>query len=133
MIVVGVTGGIGSGKSTVAGLLVGRGAVLIDADEVAREVVEPGRPAYAKVVGRFGGGVVAADGSLDRSVIARMSGVLSPPPSSKVSARARRSRGPRHTERPKTEAERPRTAHARNADAAPAAASGGRACMKFLL
>jgi dephospho-CoA kinase len=70
MIVVGLTGGIGSGKSTVAGLLVGRGAVLIDADEVAREVVEPGRPAYAKVVGRFGGGVVAADGSLDRSVIA---------------------------------------------------------------
>ena len=48
MIVVGLTGGIGSGKSTVAALLVERGAVLIDADEVAREVVEPGRLAHAK-------------------------------------------------------------------------------------
>ena len=70
MIVVGLTGGIGSGKSTVAAMLVERGAVLIDADEVAREVVEPGRGAYAKVVERFGPGVVAPDGSLDRSAMA---------------------------------------------------------------
>ena len=70
MIVVGLTGGIGSGKTTVAALLVERGAVLIDADEVAREVVEPGRQAHAKVVERFGDGVVAPDGSLDRSAIA---------------------------------------------------------------
>jgi dephospho-CoA kinase len=70
MIVIGLTGGIGSGKSTVAGMLVERGAVLIDADEVAREVVEPGRAAHAKVVERFGDDVVAADGCLDRAAIA---------------------------------------------------------------
>ena len=51
MIVVGLTGGIGSGKSTVGAMLVERGAVLIDADVMAREVVEPGRPAYGRVVG----------------------------------------------------------------------------------
>jgi dephospho-CoA kinase len=70
MIVVGLTGGIGSGKSTVAALLAERGAVVIDADEVARAVVEPGRRAYTKVVERFGSEVVASDGSLDRSAIA---------------------------------------------------------------
>ncbi|MGA2803894.1 MAG: dephospho-CoA kinase [Acidimicrobiales bacterium] len=70
MIVVGLTGGIGSGKSTVAAMLVERGAVLIDADELAREVVEPGRRAHAKVVERFGPRVVAPDGSLDRSAMA---------------------------------------------------------------
>jgi len=70
MIVVGLTGGIGSGKSTVAAMLAERGAVLIDADELAREVVEPGRPAYAKVAERFGAGVVAPDGSLDRPALA---------------------------------------------------------------
>ena len=70
MIVIGLTGGIGSGKSTVAGMLVERGAVLIDADEVAREVVEPGRAAHAKVVERFGDDVVAPDRCLDRSAIA---------------------------------------------------------------
>ena len=70
MIVVGLTGGIGSGKSTVAAMLMRRGAVLIDADEIADEVVEPGRPAYAKVVERFGDEVVAADGRLDRPALA---------------------------------------------------------------
>jgi dephospho-CoA kinase len=70
VIVIGLTGGIGSGKSTVAARLVERGAVLIDADQVARQVVVPGRPAYARVVDRFGENVVAADGSLDRSAIA---------------------------------------------------------------
>ncbi len=70
MVVVGLTGGIGSGKSTVAAMLVERGAVLIDADEVAREVVEPGRRAYAKVVERFGPRVVAPDGRLDRAAMA---------------------------------------------------------------
>jgi len=70
VIVVGLTGGIGSGKSTVGALLVARGAVLIDADELAREVVEPGRPAYGKVVERFGEDVVRPDGSLDRAAIA---------------------------------------------------------------
>jgi len=70
MIVIGLTGGIGSGKSIVGARLVEHGAVLIDADEIAREVVEPGRRGYAKVVERFGDGVVAADGGLDREAIA---------------------------------------------------------------
>ena len=70
MIVIGLTGGIGSGKSSVAARLVERGAVLVDADALAREVVEPGRAAYAKVVERFGEGVVEEDGTLDRAAIA---------------------------------------------------------------
>lgn len=70
MVVVGLTGGIGSGKSTVAGLLVDRGAELIDADVVARQVVEPGEPALAALVDRFGPGVLASDGSLDRGALA---------------------------------------------------------------
>lgn len=70
MIVVGLTGGIGSGKSTVARLLVERGAVLVDADEVARDVVEPGTEGLARVVERFGRGVLLPDGSLDRAGLA---------------------------------------------------------------
>lgn len=70
MIAIGLTGGIGSGKSTVAALLVERGAVLIDADRLAREVVEPGRPAYDQIRARFGDGVVASDGSIDRPALA---------------------------------------------------------------
>jgi len=64
---VGLTGGIGSGKSTVAHRLAGRGAVLIDADAVAREVVEPGTPGLAAVVAAFGTEVQGADGTLDRA------------------------------------------------------------------
>jgi dephospho-CoA kinase len=63
---VGLTGGIGSGKSEVARRLVARGAVLIDADRVAREVVEPGTPGLAAVVAEFGEDVLLPDGSLDR-------------------------------------------------------------------
>lgn len=70
MIAIGLTGGIGSGKSTVASMLVERGAVLIDADVLAREVVEPGREAFGKVRSRFGDDVLAADGSLDRAALA---------------------------------------------------------------
>lgn len=70
VLLVGLTGGIGSGKSTVSAMLAERGAVVIDADVIAREVVEPGRPAYAAVVERFGPSVVAADGRLDRPAIA---------------------------------------------------------------
>jgi dephospho-CoA kinase len=66
----GLTGGIGSGKSTVAELLVQRGAVLIDADRIARQVVAPGAPAYQPLVDRFGSGIVAADGTIDRSALA---------------------------------------------------------------
>ena len=70
MLVVGLTGGIGSGKSTVAALLAARGAVVIDADQLAREAVVPGSPGHAAVVARFGPGVVAPDGSLDRRALA---------------------------------------------------------------
>lgn len=69
---VGLTGGIGSGKSTVAAKLAERGAVVVDADLVAREVVEPGRPAYEAVVERFGGAVVERGGELDRAALARI-------------------------------------------------------------
>ena len=72
MLAVGLTGGIGSGKSAVAGLLVERGAVLIDADQVAREVVEPGGPAYQPLIDRFGSGIVSADGTLDRQALAKV-------------------------------------------------------------
>jgi len=70
MLMVGLTGGIGAGKSTVARLLADRGAVVIDADRIAREVVEPGTPTLAKLVERFGPGILRADGSLDRPVLA---------------------------------------------------------------
>lgn len=70
MVVVGLTGGIGSGKSTVGQLLVERGAVLIDADVVARQVVEPDQPALAALVDRFGSGVLGPDGRLDRGALA---------------------------------------------------------------
>lgn len=67
---VGLTGGIGSGKSVVARLLVAHGAVLIDADALAREVVEPGTPGLRRIVEEFGEDVLAADGSLDRRRVA---------------------------------------------------------------
>ena len=70
MITVGLTGGIGSGKSTVAGLLASYGAVVVDADLLAREAVAPGTPGLARVVEEFGRGVLAADGSLDRPRLA---------------------------------------------------------------
>lgn len=72
MLLVGLTGGIGSGKSTVARLLVARGAVVVDADAVAREVVEPGTPALAALVDRFGAGVLGSDGTLDRQALAAL-------------------------------------------------------------
>lgn len=70
MLMVGLTGGIGAGKSTVAALLTQRGAVTIDADEIAREVVEPGTPTLAELVERFGPEILRADGSLDRPALA---------------------------------------------------------------
>jgi len=66
MLKVGLTGGIGAGKSEVSRLLVEHGAVLIDADRIAREVVAPGTPGLAAVVQAFGEDVLAEDGSLDR-------------------------------------------------------------------
>ena len=69
---VGLTGGLGSGKSTVAALFGEHGAVIIDADVVAREVVRAGTPGFAAVVARFGPGVVGPDGELDRAALARI-------------------------------------------------------------
>ncbi|HEY6472023.1 MAG TPA: dephospho-CoA kinase [Acidimicrobiales bacterium] len=72
MLAVGLTGGIGSGKSAVADLLVERGAILIDADQVARDVVAPGGPAYQPLIDRFGQGIVAPDGTIDRPALAKI-------------------------------------------------------------
>jgi dephospho-CoA kinase len=70
MITVGLTGGIGAGKSTVSAALAGRGAVVVDADAITRELQQPGRPVFAAMVERFGPGIVAADGTLDRQAVA---------------------------------------------------------------
>ncbi len=72
MILVGLTGGIGSGKSTVSGLLQARGAVIIDADAIVREVQQPGSPVLAELAQKFGSDVLAADGSLDRQAVANI-------------------------------------------------------------
>lgn len=69
---IGLTGGIACGKSTVSALLARRGAILIDADLLAREVVEPGAPALAEVVRVFGDGVLQEDGSLNRKELGRL-------------------------------------------------------------
>lgn len=65
----GLTGGIGSGKSTVSALLAGRGAFVIDYDQLARAAVEPGTPGLAAIAARFGDDVIAADGTLDRPAL----------------------------------------------------------------
>jgi dephospho-CoA kinase len=70
--IVGLTGGVGSGKSTVAALLAERGAVIVDADKIAREVVEPGTAGLAAVVAEFGPGVLTEDGALDRPKLAEI-------------------------------------------------------------
>ncbi len=70
MIVVGLTGGIGSGKSTVSALLAGRGAVVVDADAITRQLQAPGQPVLAAIVERFGPDIVSADGTLDRAALA---------------------------------------------------------------
>jgi dephospho-CoA kinase len=68
--VVGLTGGIGSGKSTVAAKLVARGAHLVDADRIVRDLQRPGEPVFDAMVERFGPGIVADDGTLDRAAVA---------------------------------------------------------------
>jgi dephospho-CoA kinase len=70
MLRAGLTGGIGSGKSTVSARLAELGAVVLDADKAARAVVEPGTPGLAAITAAFGAGVLAADGSLDRAKLA---------------------------------------------------------------
>lgn len=69
MLRVGLTGGIGAGKSTVARRLIERGAHLADADAIAREVVQPGEPALAEIADHFGAEVIGADGALDRAAL----------------------------------------------------------------
>lgn len=71
MLSVGLTGGIGSGKSAVSRLLVEHGGALVDADLVAREVVAPGTPGLAQVVAEFGPDVLRPDGALDREALGR--------------------------------------------------------------
>ena len=70
MIVIGLTGGIGSGKSTVSEMLVERGAVLIDADAIVRDLQQPGQPVLEAMVERFGIEIINDDGSLDRQAVA---------------------------------------------------------------
>jgi dephospho-CoA kinase len=72
MLLVGLTGGIGSGKSEVSKRLAALGAVIVDADKVAREVVRPGTPGLQRVVDEFGPEVLLADGSLDREGLGRI-------------------------------------------------------------
>jgi dephospho-CoA kinase len=69
---VGLTGGVASGKSTVSQVLRDLGAVVVDADALAREVVEPGTPGLAAVVAEFGRGVLGPDGSLDRAALGQL-------------------------------------------------------------
>lgn len=70
MLRIGLTGGIGSGKSTVAGRLAEHGAIVVDADQIAREVVEPGTPGLAAVVDTFGQDILTSSGALDRAELA---------------------------------------------------------------
>lgn len=70
VLLVGLTGGIGSGKSTVSSSLAARGAVVIDADAITRELQEPGQPVLEAMVERFGEGILREDGRLDRQAVA---------------------------------------------------------------
>jgi len=69
MLVIGLTGGIGSGKTAVSDRFKAKGITVVDADVVSREVVEPGTPALAKIAAHFGDGVIQADGALDRAAL----------------------------------------------------------------
>ena len=70
MLLVGLTGGIGSGKSTVSTMLAERGAVVVDADAIAKELQEPGSPVLTAMAERFGAHVIDGDGALDRAAVA---------------------------------------------------------------
>lgn len=72
MLLVGLTGGLGSGKSTVSRMLEDRGAVVLDADRFARDAVRAGTPGFERVVARFGRGIVGSDGELDRAGLANI-------------------------------------------------------------
>ena len=72
MLRVGLTGGLGSGKSTVAGMLRELGAEIIEADELGRALMEPGQPVYDEIVRAFGSEVVSPDGRLNRARLAEL-------------------------------------------------------------
>lgn len=72
MILVGLTGGIGAGKSTVSAMLAARGAAIVDADRIARDLQSPGTPVLARMAERFGDHIVRDDGSLDRGAVAEI-------------------------------------------------------------
>jgi dephospho-CoA kinase len=72
MLRVGLTGGLGSGKSTVAGIFQDLGAAVVSADQLGRQLMQPGEPVYAAIVESFGQAVVRADGSLDRKALAEL-------------------------------------------------------------
>lgn len=102
---VGLTGGIGSGKSTVAELFAARGVTIIDADVIARELVEPERPAYREIVAQFGPSILNTDGSLNRARLrehvfadtaarVRLEAILHPRIRSIMEQRAQLGRGP---------------------------------------
>jgi len=67
--IIGLTGGIASGKSTVAGFIREMGIPVIDADQIAREVVQPGEPAWQDIIARFGEGILAKDQHIDRKLL----------------------------------------------------------------
>ena len=72
MIVVGLTGGIGTGKSTVSTMLAERGAAIVDADQIARDLQAPGSPVIQLMAARFGDHIIGADGALDRAAVAKI-------------------------------------------------------------
>ena len=72
MIVVGLTGGIGAGKSTVSSMLADRGAVIVDADQIARDLQAPGSAVLAAMADRFGAHIILDDGALDRAAVAEI-------------------------------------------------------------
>jgi dephospho-CoA kinase len=71
-VIIGLTGGIACGKSTVSQILQNKGCIIVDADQIAREVVAPGEQGLAEIVDQFGTGVLFADGSLDRKALGRI-------------------------------------------------------------
>lgn len=105
MLRVGLTGGIGSGKSTVAGLFAASGVTVVDADDIARELVAPGSAAYREIVAHFGDAVLSADGGLDRALLRervfadpaerkRLEAILHPRVREEMERRALAARGP---------------------------------------